>query len=43
MKAAKEPALLPGSFASAEAVAYLAAKKFVMYSPLYRLKQEFNR
>ena len=43
MKAAKEPALLPSSFASAEAVAYLAAQKFVMYSPLYRLEQEFNR
>ena len=43
VKAAKEPALLPGSFASAEAVAYLAAQKFVMYSPLYRLQQEFNR
>ena len=42
-KAAKEPALLPGSFASAEAVAYLATQKFVMYSPLYRLEQEFNR
>ena len=39
----KEPSLLPGSFASAEAVAYLAAQKFVMYSPLYRLEQEFNR
>ena len=35
--------LLPGSFASAEAVAYLATQKFVMYSPLYRLEQEFNR
>ena len=43
VKTAKEPALLPGSFASAEAVAYLAAQKFVMYSPLYRLEQEFNR
>ena len=42
-KTAKEPALLPGSFASAEAVAYLAVQKFVMYSPLYRLEQEFNR
>ena len=29
--------------ASAEAVAYLATQKFVMYSPLYRLEQEFNR
>ena len=43
VKAAREPALLPGSFASAETVAYLAAQKFVMYSPLYRLEQEFNR
>ena len=43
VKAAKEPALLPGSFASAEAVAYLATQKFVIYSPLYRLEQEFNR
>ena len=43
VKVAREPALLPGSFASAEAVAYLAAQKFVMYSPLYRLEQEFNR
>ena len=36
VKAAKEPALLPGSFASAEAAAYLAVQKFVMHSPLYR-------
>ena len=43
VKAAKEPALLPGSFASAEAVAYLAAQKFVMYSPLYRLELSNNR
>ena len=43
VKAAKEPALLPSSFASAEAVAYLAAQKFVMHSPLYRLEQEFSR
>ena len=43
VKAAKEPALLPGSFTSAEAVAYLATQKFVMYSPLYRLQQEFER
>ena len=43
VKTAKEPALLPGSFVSAEAVAYLAAQKFVMYSPLYQLEQEFNR
>ena len=43
VKAVKEPALLPGSFASAEAVAYLTAQKFVMYSPLYRLELSNNR
>ena len=43
LKTPKEPALLPGSFASAEAVAHIAVQKFVMYSPLYRLEQEFNR
>ena len=43
VKAAKEPALLPGSFASAEAVAHIMTQKFVMYSPLYRLQQEFER
>mgnify|MGYP005894874361 FL=1 len=43
VKAANEPALLPGSFASAEAVAHIMTQKFVMYSPLYRLQQEFER
>lgn len=43
LKTPKEPALLPGSFASAEAVVHIAVQKFVMYSPLYRLEQEFNR
>ena len=43
VKAVKEPSLLPGSFASAEAVAHIVIQKFVMYSPLYRLEQEFNR
>ena len=43
VKAAREPALLPGSFASAEVVAYLATQKFVMYSPLYRLELSNNR
>ncbi len=42
-KTPKEPALLPGSFASAEAVSHIMTQKFVMYSPLYRLEQEFNR
>lgn len=43
VKTPKEPALLPGSFASAEAVTHIMTQKFVMYSPLYRLEQEFNR
>ena len=34
LKTPKEPALLPGSFASAEAVAHIMTQKFVMYSPL---------
>ena len=43
LKTPKEPVLCPGSFASAEAVAHIMTQKFVMYSPLYRLEQEFNR
>ena len=39
----KEPALIPGSYASAEAVAHFAVQKFVMGSPLYRQEQEWNR
>ena len=39
----KEPALIPGSFASAEAVAHFMVQKFVMGSPLYRQEQEWNR
>lgn len=39
----KEPALIPGSFASAEAVAHFAVQKYVMGSPLYRQEQEWNR
>lgn len=42
-KTPKQPALCPGSFASAEAVAHIMVQKFVMYSPLYRLEQEFQR
>ena len=43
VKTPKEPAIIPGSFASPEAVAYLATQKFVMESPLYRQEQEWNR
>ena len=42
-KAPKEPALIPGGFASASAVAHIAAQKFVMGSPLYRQEQELKR
>ena len=43
VKTPKEPAMIPGSFASPEAVAYLATQKFVMGSPLYRQEAEWNR
>jgi len=43
VKTPKEPALLPGSFASPEAVAYIATQKYVMGSPLYRLEQDLKR
>lgn len=38
-----EPSVLPGSFASPSAIAHLAVQKYVMYSPLYRMEQEFER
>ena len=43
VEAPKEPALIPGSFASPEAVAYIIVQKFVMCIPLYRQEQEWNR
>ena len=43
VKTPKEPTIIPGSFASPEAVACLATQKFVMGSPLYRQEQEWNR
>lgn len=39
----KDPALIPGGYASPEAVAHIAVQKFVMGSPLYRQEQEWNR
>ena len=36
VKTPKDVALIPGSYASPEAVAYIAVQKFVMGSPLYR-------
>lgn len=43
VKTPKEPDVFPGSFASPEAIAYIMAQKYVMYSPLYRLEQEMER
>ena len=43
VKTPKEATIIPGSFASPEAVAHLAVQKFVMGSPLYRQEQEWNR
>ena len=38
-----DPPVIPGGNAEAEAIAYLATEKFVMYSPLYRIEQQCNR
>ena len=42
-EAKREPSLVPGGYTSPEAVAEIAYEKFVMYSPLYRQEQEWNR
>ena len=42
LKTPKEPSVIPGSFASAEAVAQIMTQKFVMYNPLYRQEQEWK-
>ena len=42
-KTPKQLTHCPGSFASPEEVAHIMTQKFVMYSPLYRLEQEFQR
>jgi len=43
VKAAREKNIIPGSFATPEAIAHIMTQKFVMGSPLYRLEQELNR
>ena len=43
VKTPKDPTVLPGSFASPEAIAHIMVQKYVMYSPLYRMEQEFGR
>lgn len=35
--------VIPGSIATPEAIAYVMTQKFTMYSPLYRMEQEFGR
>ena len=42
-KAPHEKSVIPGSFATAEAIAHIMTQKFVMGSPLYRQEQELNR
>lgn len=43
VKTPKEPSVIPGSFASPEAIAHIMTQKFVMASPLYRQEQEWAR
>ena len=43
VKAKKNPAVIPGSFASPEAIAQIMTQKFVMGSPLYRQEQALER
>ena len=43
VKAPREKNIIPGSFATPEAIAYIMMQKFVMGSPLYRQEQEMNR
>ena len=42
-KAPRKKNIIPGSFASPEAIAHIMTQKFVMGSPLYRQEQEINR
>jgi len=43
VKTEKTEPVIPGSYASAEAIAHIMVQKFVMGSPLYRQEQELNR
>lgn len=43
VKTPKEPSVIPGSYASPEAVAHIAVQKFVMCAPLYRQELDWNR
>lgn len=43
VKAPREKNIIPGSFATPEAIAHIVTQKFVMGAPLYRQEQELNR
>ena len=43
VKAPREKNIIPGSFATPEAISHIMTQKFVMGSPLYRQEQEMNR
>ncbi len=43
VKVEKTPSVIPGSFASPEAIAHIMVQKFCMGSPLYRQEQEWER
>ena len=43
VKTPRDPAVIPGSFASPEAIAHIMTQKFCMGSPLYRQEQEWAR
>ena len=43
VKAPREKNIIPGSFATPEAIAHIMTQKFVMGCPLYRQEQEMNR
>ena len=43
VKTPKDPAVIPGSFASPSAIAYIDTQKYVMGIPLYRMEQYFKR
>ena len=43
VKAPHEKSIIPGSFATAEAIAHIMTQKFVMGAPIYRQEQELNR
>ena len=43
LKTPKVPSVIPGSHASAEAIAHIMTQKFVVASPLYRQEQEWKR